>query len=69
MVTRNNWVQAVNVTVDIELAGPNQRKSGSVGPMRIAAGYTLDQQAFSAFGGSLTRTRVSVRVTACTPAV
>ena len=69
VVFRNRGTQPVSVTANIELAGNNQRKSGTEGPMRIAANSTRDQQTLYPFGGSLAGTTLTVRILACTPTV
>jgi hypothetical protein len=67
VVLRNRASRPVSVSVNVELLGNNQRKSGAEGPFPIAANATLDRQTLYPFGGSLAGTTLRVNVTACTP--
>lgn len=65
LVFRNRGAAPATVSVDVELVGNNQSKSGSFGPYRIAQAATSDQQTLSPYGGSLTGSTLRVRYTAC----
>lgn len=65
LVFRNRGAAPASVTVNVELSGNDQRKSGTYGPYRIVAAAASDQQTLAPYGGSLAGSTLTVRYTAC----
>lgn len=65
LVFRNRGSAPASVSVNVELSGNGQRKSGAYGPYRVNAGATSDRQTLAPYGGSLAGSTLTVRYTAC----